>query len=231
MTTPLLAVPGLNCTARVYADILPALWTDGPVTIADHRHGSTMAQIAAAILETAPPRFALAGYSMGGYIAFEILRQAPQRVEKLLLLDTQAAPDTPEQSEARRKGIELTRQGKYQTLLTSRYSFIVHTDNLGDEALRRTYVDMALDLGPETFIRHTEAIIARPDSRPDLTSIRLRTLIVCGEADQITPPQASREMAEAISGAQLTFIDGAGHLAPLERPGAYGKAIAEWLAR
>lgn len=231
MTTPILLIPGLNCSGHIFARLAPELWRFGPVMVADHRTGETMAEIAAAILADAPPRFVLGGYSMGGYIAFEILRQAPERVTRLILMDTQAAPDTPEQSGKRRDGITLAGQGRYETLLATRFPFIVHADNTSDRALRRAYLDMAIDLGPEAFIRHSRAIISRKDSRPGLSGIGIPTLILVGEADQVTPVAESRKMAREIKGAELVSIPGAGHLAPLEQPAAYNAAICDWLSQ
>jgi pimeloyl-ACP methyl ester carboxylesterase len=110
---PIVLVPGLNCSARLYAEQIPALWGFGPVTIADHRRHDNVAAIAAHILATAPPRFALVGLSMGGYIAFAIVREAPERVARLALLDTSARPDTAEQSERRRGLIALAEGGRF----------------------------------------------------------------------------------------------------------------------
>jgi len=108
---PIVLIPGLTCSARLYADQIPALWRFGPVTVADHTRDDSMAAIARRILAAAPPRFALAGLSMGGYIAFEIMRQAPQRVVKLALLDTGARAETPEQTERRKVVIALAKNG------------------------------------------------------------------------------------------------------------------------
>src|SRR5215831_3335503 len=110
---PVLLVPGLNCSARLYAEQIPALWRFGPVTVADHTRDDSMETIAARILAAAPPRFALAGLSMGGYIALTMLRQAPERVAKLALLDTSARPETPEQTAARREQVALAWGGRF----------------------------------------------------------------------------------------------------------------------
>lgn len=229
MTLPVLAIPGLNCSGRLYADILPALWTSGPVTVADHRNGESMAEIAAAILKDAPRVFALAGFSMGGYIAFEILRQARERVRKLALLDTSARPESPEAAEKRKGAIELAKGGRFGTLVNTQYPLLVSPAHARDAALRAAYVAMAEDVGPEAFVRHSWAIMARPDSRPDLGRIKVPTVVMVGEADQITPPELSREMAEAIPGARLVTIPNAGHLAPLENAEAVSKALGGWL--
>ena len=171
---PIVLVPGLNCSARLYAEQIPALWRFGPVTVADQRETTSIAAIARRILAAAPPRFALAGLSMGGYIAFEIMRQAPQRVAKLALLDTGARPETAEQTQARRrryrthKGRPLRRSGGHPLF---RCSCIVSRH--GDEALKRLIRAMAEETGPEAFLRQQQAIIGRPDSRPGLCCHRL----------------------------------------------------------
>src|SRR3984957_17827302 len=123
---PIVLIPGLTCTARLYAEQIPALWPFGPVTIADHRRDDSMAAIARRILAAAPQRFALAGLSMGGYIAFEIMRQAPQRVVKLALLDTGARADTPEQTERRKVVIALAKNGRYAEVPDIAFPVYVH---------------------------------------------------------------------------------------------------------
>src|SRR3974377_1563193 len=134
---PVLLVPGLTCTARLYSEQIPALWQFGPVTVADHRRDDSMQDIARRILATAPPRFALVGLSMGGYIAFEIMRQAPERVTKLALLDTGARHDTSEQTERRRVLMRLAREGRFAEIPEQAFPIYVHPNRRTDEALKR----------------------------------------------------------------------------------------------
>lgn len=226
---PFLLIPGLNCSARVYDKQIPALWPFGPVTIANHTGGGNdMASIAKAILADAPPRFALAGFSMGGYIAFEILRQAPERVAKLALIDTSARPDAPAQTERRRAQIALTREGRFAEIPTQQFEMLVDASHIEDKALFAMQARMAAEVGPEAFIRHQEAIISRPDSRGDLGAITCPTLVIVGESDVITVPEAAREMAEGIKGSTLVTIAKAGHLALAEQPEAVNAALVEW---
>lgn len=231
MTIPILLVPGLNCTAEIYGAQLPALWQAGSVTIANHVRGDSMAEIASAILAAAPPRFALVGFSMGGYIAFEILRQARDRVERLALLDTSARPDSPEATQKRRDAIALTEQGKFALAVSTSFPNAVHPDNQGDAELRALHTRMALAVGPQTYVRHQNAIIARPDSRPELSRIAIRTLVVVGEADAITVPEAAHEMAAGIANARLVEVPKAGHMALAEQPDIVTQALLDWLAR
>ncbi len=226
--THFLLVPGLNCDARVYAGVAATLWPFGPVTIANHCAGDSMAAIATAILASAPPRFALAGFSMGGYIAFEILRQAPERVLKLCLLDTAAAPDSPEATENRQRRIALARGGKFGAVVEQSFPASVHPHNANNPDLYSIHRAMAEANGPDVYVRQQEAIIRRPDSRPDLAGIAVQTLVLVGEGDQITPPAAAEEMHDAIAGSRLATIPRAGHLALLEQPEPVHAALREW---
>jgi pimeloyl-ACP methyl ester carboxylesterase len=227
---PIVLVPGLNCSARLYAEQVPALWGCGPVTIADHRRDDSVEAIAARILATAPPRFALAGLSMGGYIAFAIVRQAPERVARLALLDTSARPDTAEQSERRRSMIALAESGRFAEVSDLLFPVFVHRDRHGDEALRRIVRTMAEETGPDAFVRQQKAIMSRPDCRPVLKSIRCPTLVLVGDGDALTPPVLSEEIAAGIAGARLVRVPDCGHLSTLERPEPVNLALVDWLA-
>ncbi|HTW37849.1 MAG TPA: alpha/beta fold hydrolase [Steroidobacteraceae bacterium] len=226
---PIVLVPGLLATARLYAEQIPELWRIGPVMIAVHTRDDSMSGIAQRILACAPPRFALAGLSMGGYIAFEILRQAPARVVRLALLDTSARPDAPEQTEQRRAQIELARRGRLAEVSEVLFPRLVHTSRRDDEILRRTVRVMAEEVGPEAFINQQTAIMRRPDSRPGLASIRAPTLVLVGDGDQLTPPERAAEIASGIPGAQLVTVAGSGHLSTLEQPGAVTQALTSFL--
>jgi len=227
---PVVLVPGLNCSARLYAEQIPALWHFGPVTVADHTRDDTMAAIARRILSATPPRFALGGLSMGGYIALEIVRQAPDRVAKLALLDTSPRPETAEQTARRLPLMEMARTGRFSEIADLLFPVFVHRDRLGDEALKRVVRLMAEETGPETFVRQEQAIIARHDERPTLGAIRCPTLVLVGDSDALTPPVLSQEIAAAISGARLVVIPDCGHLSTLERPDAVNAALVEWMA-
>jgi pimeloyl-ACP methyl ester carboxylesterase len=230
MSQPILLIPGLNCTAEVYVGQVPALWQFGSFQIANHHRGTSMAEIAAAILADAPPRFALGGFSMGGYIAFEILRQAPERVTRLALIDTMARLDTPEGAQKRHDSIRLAEQGKHLLLAAQNFPFGVHPDSVSREDVRAITLRMAEQQGAALYIQHQRAILARPDSRPDLARIKVPTTVIVGEADQITPVDAAEEMAAGIAGARLVTIAGAGHMSPTEQPDAVTSALVEWLS-
>src|SRR4051794_1386747 len=168
---PIILVPGLLCSARLYAPQLPPLWQFGPVTIADHRRDDDITAVARRILDDAPPRFALAGLSYGGYIAFAMMRLAPGRIERLALLDTMARPDTPEVTAGREKLMAMAQAGKLDEvgdLLAARW---LPVKRQSDEVLRRILRDMGRETGVDAFLRQQRAIMRRPDSRPLLGSI------------------------------------------------------------
>ncbi|AXK80386.1 alpha/beta fold hydrolase [Pseudolabrys taiwanensis] len=229
LPVPLLLVPGLLCSARLYAPQVAALWPRGPVMVADHLRDADVTAIAARILAHAPPRFALAGLSMGGYIAFAMMRQAPERIVKLALLDTSARPDTPEQSAVREKFIAMAEAGRLSEVVDTLAPRLVHKSRHGDAALVRVIRDMADDTGVTAFVQQERAIITRPDSRPLLASIACATLVLVGEGDELTPPALAQEMAAGIGGSRLVVVPGSGHLSTLEQPDAVNAALGEWL--
>jgi pimeloyl-ACP methyl ester carboxylesterase len=225
---PLVLVPGLGCSARLYAPQLDALWRFGPVTVADHTRDETMDAIARRILADAPPRFALAGLSMGGFISFAIMRLAPERVDRLALLDTNARADVPERRAEREKFIAMAQAGKFAEVnaaLTPRY---LHPDHRG-EGFRKIVAAMAEDVGADGFIRQQRAIMGRPDSRPMLGGIKCPTLVLVGDSDAATPPELSKEMADGIPGAKLVIVKDCGHLSTIEQPAAVNSAMTAWL--
>src|SRR5260370_23152343 len=161
-TMPILLVPGLVSSPRIYAPVAPALWRFGPVTVANHIRDDNIGAIARRILAEAPPRFALAGHSMGGYIAFEIMRQAPDRVAKLALINTQARPDTPEVTARRRSQMARALAGEYRAILDELFLGFVHPSRREDAALRQLVHDMGNDIGAAAFVRRQTAAMRRP---------------------------------------------------------------------
>ena len=226
---PILLVPGLNCSPRLYGEQIPALWRFGPVAIVDHTRDESIAAIAGRILDHAPPRFALAGLSMGGYIAFEIVRQAPERVTRLALIDTSPRLDTPAQTVLRRQRIAKTQAGRFLDMVAEAYPTSVHPSRRDDAALRAIYLAMARDVGPEAYLRQQAAIMGRADARPLLAHIRCPTLVAVGDADTVTPPDCAQEMADGIRGARLVTFSDCGHVSSLERPEAVTAALVDWL--
>ena len=229
-SVPIVLIPGLTNTAALYAHQIPALWRFGPVTIADHTRDDSMAGIARRILATAPPRFALAGLSLGGYISFEIMRQAPERVARLALLDTQARPDTPEQTERRKAQGALALGGRLHEVVDQLFPLFVHPSRKGDEVLKGLVLAMAEATGAEAFARQQAAIMNRVDSRPGLRDIACPTLVLVGDADALTPPDRAEEMAAAIPDARLVVVPQSGHISTLEQAEAVTAALLDWMA-
>jgi pimeloyl-ACP methyl ester carboxylesterase len=228
-TTPILLVPGLASSARIYAPVIPPLWRFGPVMIANHIRDDSIAAIARRILAEAPPRFALAGHSMGGYIAFEIMRQAGERVTRLALINTQARPDTPEATARRRAQMERARRGELSAVREESFPELVHPTRRDDADILALVHAQDEDVGVEGYLRQQTAIIARVDSRPTLSAIRCPTLVLTGDTDNTIPNALSKEMSEGIAGARLVILDRCGHLPQAEQPEATVRALAEWL--
>ena len=226
---PIVLVPGLLTSPRLFSAQLPAVWRHGPVTIADNTRDDTIAAIASRILAHAPPRFALAGLSMGGYISLEIVRQAPDRIDRLALLDTSARPDTPELTERRQAQIALARGGRFAEIADQQFPLLVHPSRHGDPSARDLVRLMADETGPDAFIRQQQAIMGRVDSRPGLGAIDRPTLVLVGDSDQLTPPELSAEIAGSIPGARLVVVAGAGHLSTLDQPEQVTRALVGWL--
>ena len=183
-------VPGLNCTARLFEPQIAALRAGREILIADHARDDTMAAIARRLLDRAPERFALAGLSMGGYIALEVMHQAPERVARLALLDTNARADTDEQRLSREREIALAEGDRFAQVCEARWARSVLPERRSDPELRQVYDLMAAETGPEVFARQLRAIMGRRDSRPTLPAIRVPTLIVVGDADELDPAGA-----------------------------------------
>jgi pimeloyl-ACP methyl ester carboxylesterase len=229
MMVELLLVPGLNCTAALFAPQITALQDIAACHVPDQGIAASLEEIAATILVTAPERFALAGLSMGGYVAFEIIRQAPQRVTRLCLIDTRAAMDTTEEADRRRESLRLAADGRFSELHAILWPKLVHSARLGDRTLEDVVLTMMRDTGPERFARQQTAVLNRRDYRAVLESIAVPATIIVGAQDAITPPNASRAMLDLIRGARLLEIANCGHLSTLERPEEVSAALRRWL--
>lgn len=225
---PVVFAPGLNCTPALFAGQVAAL-TGRAIHYVDHTRDDSVEQIAARFLRHAPSRFALAGLSMGGYIAFEILRQAPERVDRLALLDTRASPDTPDDRQRRERLIQFAETGRFNEVHGVLWQRLVHPSRLSDKALEATVKGMMADTGAEAFVRQQRAVITRADYRADLAAITAPTLVLVGDQDQITPPEHAKAMADHIPGSTLTIVEACGHLSTLEQPATVNHAFQHWL--
>lgn len=225
---PLVLACGQLLDQRVWAPQVAALSAARTVSVSDHQSDDTIAGMARRLLDAAPARFALAGLAMGGFIAFEVLRQAPERVDRLALLATLAPNDGPAQTARRQGYIDLVESGRFADVIEERIPLLFSTGRRSDEALLTLARQMAADTGAETFLRQQRAIMGRPDSRPTLPAIRVPTMILWGDADGIATRAHQDEML-AIPGAELVVLPGAGHLATLEQPAAVNAALEHWL--
>jgi len=225
----LILLPGLLCDAALWRHQVENLGDTAEITVADLTRDSTMAGMAEGVLAGAPARFALAGLSMGGYVAQQIMRTAPERVERLALLDTSARADNPEQSSRRRGLIELAHKGQFKGISPRLLPSFLHPDRLNDTALTEAVMAMAERVGRDAFLRQEEAIMGRIDGREDLRRIRCPTLVLCGAQDALTPPKAHEEIVAQIPQAKLVFVPECGHLSTMERPEQVTTAMREWL--
>jgi len=229
MKAPLLLLPGLLCDEVLFAHQIKALKGIAECRVADLTQHDNMPMLAQSVLATAPPQFALAGLSMGGYVALEIMRQAPERVMKLCLLDTSARPDSAEQQHKRQLLMSMSRAGQFKGVTPRLLPVLISTARLNDKDVTDVIFGMAGRIGRDAFIRQQTAIMNRADSRPLLPSIHCPTQIICGHHDMLTPPDVMREIAEGIKGARMDVIENCGHLSPLEQPEKVSEFMKRWL--
>jgi pimeloyl-ACP methyl ester carboxylesterase len=227
--TKLVLLPGLICDRALWEAQIAALGDIAETHVGDLTQDESVDAMAQRVLAAAPAHFALAGLSMGGYASFAIMRRAPERVERLALLDTSARPDTPEQTQARKDMINLAQLGKFKGVTPQLLPRWIHPEHMKNEALVRAVSEMTLRVGPEAFVRQQRAIMTRPDSRPGLSRITCQTLVLCGRDDQATPVEAHREIAADIPDSRLTIIEHCGHLSTMEKPGEVNAALRAWL--
>lgn len=227
----LVLLPGLLNTRRLFERQIADLADIADTIVPDLWHHESIGAMAQATLDAAPERFALGGFSMGGYVCFEILRRAAERVERLALIDTQAVADTPEASARRRGFIEQSKLGRFHGVQPSLLPTIVHRSRLDDPAVVQPILDMAAEVGADGFRREQTAMIARPDSRPLLVEIDVPTVVIVGRQDRATPLSRAQEMATDIANARLVIIEQCGHMAPLEKPAEVSAALRRWLTQ
>ena len=207
----------MMCDERLWAHQIAAMSV--PVQVADLSKSDNLGEMAEQVLAEAPPRFALAGLSMGGILAFEIWRQAPERVTHVALLDTNPHPDTPSKKALRFEQISAAASGKLEQLaIESLKPLYLAEKNRNDEKILETILDMALKLGPEVFERQSLAVMNRPDSVPTLADISCPSSVICGREDAICPVGFHELMAQEIPDANLVVIDDCGHLSSMEAP-------------
>lgn len=225
----LVLLPGLLCDAALWHHQTKYLAELAEITVADLTHDDSMAGMAGAVLAKAPERFALAGLSMGGYVALEIMRRAPHRVTKLALLDTSARGEVEDQTKRRRELIRISMEGKFREVTSQLLPFLIHPDRQGETGLTDAIIKMADHVGTDAFMRQQTAIMGRSDSRDDLGRIKCPTLILCGRQDALTPVVVHEEMAASIPNSRLVVIEESGHMTTMERPQAVTAFLRDWL--
>ena len=231
--TRVILLPGLASDAALWRHQLPALTAAGhTVHVTDaHARADTLSAMARWVLVEHEGPLVLVGTSMGGILALEVFRQAPQRVAALALLGSSARPDTPEMFKLRSAAVREFEQGRVDEILRANVPFAFHPSRQGDAALVTDYFDMVRRAGALQLIRQNRAIMARPDSRPLLRRLQCPVLVVCGDADALTPPECSREVAAAVPQAELHVLPACGHLLTWEQPAAVNALLLPWLAR
>ena len=227
--TPLLLVPGLLCDEILWAYQVASLVDLADISIAGLTRDDEIEAMAARTPSEAPESFALAGLSMGGYVAQEIMRQAPERVTRLALLDTSALADSAEQRERRTSFIGQTQKGKFKSVTSCLLPMFIHENRLDDAELTGKIMTMAVNIGKEAFIRQQHAIMNRKDGFDVLACVSCPTVVICGRQDNLTPLAQHQAMVDAIPDAILVAIEDSGHLSPIEQPHAVSAALRYWL--
>jgi len=229
MAEPLVLLPGLMCDARLWSNQFLALHGERAIMVAPLTGAATIGALAQSVLDAAPRRFALAGLSLGGMVAMEVLARAPDRVTRIALLDTSPLQETPQDAAGREPRIIGAQNGRLEEVLREEIPSSALAPGPGRIEVSHTLVEMGRDMGGEVFATQSRAMQRRPDQQKTLRDCRVPTLVLCGAHDTVFPPRRHETMAELIPGARLAVIDAAGHLPPLEQPEATTEAMREWL--
>ncbi len=227
--TTLILLPGQLCDAALWESQRRALADIADITIADLTRDDTIGAMAKRVLAAAPPRFALCGLSLGGYVAFEIIRRAPDRVTHLGLINTSARADIAAQSDRRERSLRAAQIGAFKGVTPRFLPTIIHPDHATDQAIAQIVLEMTERVGRVAFEFQQHAAIDRGDSRALLSTIHCPTLVIGGRDDRVTPPALQEEIAAGISGARLDILESCGHLAPIERADAVNRLMRDWL--
>jgi pimeloyl-ACP methyl ester carboxylesterase len=227
----LLLLPGQLCDESLWTRQIQALSDIARIQVGDLTRDDSVSAMAHRALAAAPARFALCGLSLGGYVALEVVRQAPDRVTHLALISTSARADAPDQSQRRERSVRAARIGSFRGVTPRFLPGILHPTHAADPAVARRVLEMTERVGRIAFERQQVAAMNRPDSRPLLSSIAQPTLVIGGLQDRVIPVAMQEEIAAGIPGAQLAVLDPCGHLAPVEQPDAVSDLMRRWLQK
>lgn len=228
--TNLLLIPGLLCDQRLWQEQVQGLAQTAECLVADVAQADSIAAMAQAAIARMPPGpFAVAGLSMGGYVALEVQRQAAARVTGLALLDTNARADSEQSTADRRRMMKLA-ETDFERVVNALLPKLLLPAHMRDAALVAKVKAMAAATGKAAYCRQQEAIIGRSDSRPHLARIKCPTLVLCGKEDTLTPVALHQEMANAIPGSRLVIAEQCGHLSTLEQPRLVTLNLVHWLS-
>jgi pimeloyl-ACP methyl ester carboxylesterase len=227
--TPLVLIPGMMCDARLFTPQIAVFSGRRDVFLASIGDHATVQELAQGILAKSPPRFALCGLSMGGIVAMEILRQAPDRVDRIALLDTNPLAEFDEVKKLRVPQMTAVRQGRLAEIMRDEMKPNYLADTAGRGVLLDLCLDMALALGPDVFLRQSHALMDRPDQTDTLAAVQVPALVLCGRDDLLCPVERHELMANLIPDARLEIIENAGHMPTLEQPEITNAALKRWL--
>ena len=230
----LILIPGLVCNAKLWRHQIEALEDTHNIVVVNHDHAEGLVSLAQSVLDLVDGDFSIAGHSMGGYVTFEVWRQAvrmmeDQRITRMALLGTQARTDDAAMEKSRRDFIKLARRGKFKGMSPVLLQNFLAPDSLKNKEVTSLVYEMAEETGPDGFINQAEIILERPDSRATLLEITCPTMVLVGDKDQRTPPELAEEMARCIPKAELVTVDNCGHLPMIEQPEAVTRAMKDWL--
>lgn len=232
MNPRLILLPGLAADETMWRSQCDALAAWEPMVSDIHMQGhETVEGMATALLAAQHGNLLLCGASMGGMIAMEAARQAPDRIAGLALLGTTAQPETPEMRQLRETAIELFGQGRAMEVIEANVAFAFHPDQARNAALVRSYLEFVERAGAGQLTRQNRAVMSRPDARQHLPAVRCPTLVMCGDSDQLTPPDCSREIAQLVPGAELATVARCGHMLTMEQPEVVSAILKAWLER
>lgn len=221
--------PGLLCNEELWEKQTVAMNQRYATFVADCRDHSNLEAMARGVLQQIRGKFSVVGFSMGGYVALEVMRMAPQRVRRLALIDTKARADNDDQKKRRKDLLDLAKKGKFKGVTPHLMSSLIHRDRMEDEPLKNAIYAMAEDLGFEGFVNHQSAILQRESHLPLLPDISAPTTIVCGRQDEVTPLDCSEEMHSLIRGSEMHVIEDCGHMSPMEHPHRVNEILLNWM--